>query len=40
MKGVIQLKRKLLRSIGLCSLLITGLVSGAAKFWFYFEPNE
>lgn len=34
------MKKNLLKTIGLCSLLITGLVAGAAKLFFFYEPKE
>jgi hypothetical protein len=39
-KGGVKLKKHLLRSIGVFSLLIAGVVSCGAKFWFFFEPKE
>lgn len=34
------MKRSLLKSIGMISLLMTGLVAGAAKVFWWYEPQE
>ncbi len=40
MKGGLNLKRHLLKLIGISSIVMSGLVAGATKtFWFY-QPEE
>jgi|GEM_PF-2586302 len=34
------MKKRLLKSIGLFSLLVAGLVAGAAKLLWYYEPKK
>lgn len=39
-KGVILLKKYLLKAIGSCSLFITGLAVGVLKVIWFYQPEE
>lgn len=40
MKGGLNLKKHLLKLIGICSILMSGLVAGAAKTFLFYEPKS